>query len=152
MHPRRELIAAVVLIGLGIGYGVLTVGLPERTMPNTPGPRFFPWIITTSLLSLAAAMLIRAWRRLASEIDAGLGVVPGRGAVALGAFALYVVALPWVGFLASTMPFFAVLMALFGERRWWVLAAGAVVVPIVVFVLFRHGFQIILPAGRLGLP
>ena len=152
MHARRELIAAVVMIGLGIGYGVLTAGLPERTMPNTPGPRFFPWIITASLLVLSVAMLVRAWRRLASEVDAGLGVVPGRGAVAFGAFAIYVVALPWVGFLAATMPFFAILMALFGERRWWLLAAGAVVVPIVVFVLFRHGFQIILPAGRFGLP
>ena len=152
MHARRELIAAVVLIGLGIGYGVLTAGLPERTMPNTPGPRFFPWIVTVSLLVLSAAMLVRAWRRLASESDAGLGVVPGRAAVAFGAFALYVVALPWIGFLAATVPFFAVLMALFGERRWWVLAAGAVVVPIVVFVLFRHGFQIILPAGRFGPP
>ena len=152
MHARRELIAAIVLIGLGIVYGWLTANLPERSMPNTPGPRFFPWIITVSLLALAATMLVRSLRRLASEGDAGLGIVPGRGAMALGAFAVYVVALPWVGFLTATVPFFAALMALFGERRGWALAAGALVVPIVVFVLFRHGFHIILPAGRIGWP
>ena len=152
MRARRELIAAVVLIGLGVGYGWLTAGLPDRTMPNTPGPRFFPWIITVSLLALAAAMLVRALRRLAAEADAGFGIALGRGAAALAAFVVYVVALPWLGFLFVTVPFFATLMALFGERRPWVLAAGALVVPIVVFVLFRHGFQIILPAGRLGWP
>ena len=152
MHARRELIAAVVLVGLGVGYGWLTAGLPERSMPNTPGSRFFPWIIAVSLLSLAAAMLVRALRRLATEADAGLGLALGRGTAAFAAFVVYVAALPWLGFLLATVPFFAVLMALFGERRRWVLAVGALVVPIVMFVLFRHGFQIVLPAGRIGWP
>lgn len=97
-------------------------------------------------------MLVRALRRLASADDVGLGIVAGRGAMAFGAFTIYVIALPWAGFVTATVPFFAALMALFGERRRWALAAGALVVPIVVFVLFRHGFQIILPAGRIGWP
>lgn len=158
MHARRELIAAVVLIALGIGYGWLTAGLPERAMPNTPGPRFFPWIVTVSLLALAVTLLVRALRRSSSQTEGEPGIVSGRGhgrgrgAVALGAFVVYTLALPAAGFLAATIPFFAVLMALFGERRWWLLGIGAVAVPVLVFVLFRHGFQIILPAGRIGLP
>ena len=156
MHARRELIAAVALIALGIGYGWLTAGLPERAMPNTPGPRFFPWIVTVSLLALAVTLLVRALRRPSSQTEEEPGTVSGRGhgrgAAALGAFMVYTLALPAVGFLAATVPFFAVLMALFGERRWWLLGIGALVVPILVFVLFRHGFQIILPAGRIELP
>ena len=154
MHARRELIAAVALIALGIGYGWLTAGLPERVMPNTPGPRFFPWIVTISLLALAVTLLVRALRRPSSQTEEEPGIVSGRGrgAAALGAFVVYTLALPAVGFLAATVPFFAVLMALFGERRWWLLGICALVVPILVFVLFRHGFQIILPTGRIELP
>ena len=54
---RRNIIAAAVLIALSIGYGILTAHLPERSLPHTPGPPFFPWIATAVLLALSLCLL-----------------------------------------------------------------------------------------------
>ena len=58
--------------------------------------------------------------------------------------------LPSLGFVAANVPFFAVLMAIYGERRPVWLALGSVGVSLVLFFLFRELFQIRLPAGVLA--
>ena len=52
----RNLLAGCGLLAFSLAYGVLTTGLPDRTLPNTPGPAFFPWFITGSLVILSAAL------------------------------------------------------------------------------------------------
>ena len=47
--------ASLVCLAFGLLYGYLTTGLPIRTLPNTPGPPFFPWILTVAMLVLSAA-------------------------------------------------------------------------------------------------
>ncbi len=37
----RNIVAAVALLALGIVYGYLAMRLPERDLPNIPGPSFF---------------------------------------------------------------------------------------------------------------
>ncbi len=146
----RNLIAALGLIAFAVWYGVLTAGLPERGIPNTPGPSFFPWIITASLAVLAAALLrqgLRAARRGDTLIAPGQPAV--LGATALAAFVVYLALLPVLGFLVASIPFFAAMMALYGERRPAWLALGSVACPAGLFVLFRHLFQIPLPRGVL---
>jgi hypothetical protein len=146
----RNLIAAIGLIALALWYGVLASGLPERGIPNTPGPSFFPWIITASLAILATALLVqglRAARRSDALIAPGRPVV--LGAVALTAFVIYLALLSVLGFLIASVPFFAGLMALYGERRPVWLVVGSVACPAALFVLFRHLFQIPLPRGLL---
>ena len=60
---RRNVIAGVGLLLLGVVYAVLTGGLPDRTIPNTPGPSFFPWVVGVSFLVLAAALLVQGLRQ-----------------------------------------------------------------------------------------
>jgi len=152
---RKNIVAAVVLIVCGLIYGYLAGGLPERSLPDTPGPSFFPWVVTAILLGLSAALLFQA---LAME----RGVAPAieqtpmkarddrRLALrALGAFLAYIVLLPALGFIIATIPFFAVLMVLFGERRPFPVVAGALVMTAILYGVFRHGFGIFLPRGLL---
>lgn len=144
---RRNLIAACVLLAFSLIYGVLTAGLPERTLPNTPGPAFLPWFITGGLVVLSAALLIQALRGPGDTARAAPSPIPSRGWLALGVFVVYLALVPWLGFLTASVPFFAVLTLLYGQRKPWLVALTAVMVPVLLFVLFRYGFQMLLPRG-----
>ncbi|HJO86588.1 MAG TPA: tripartite tricarboxylate transporter TctB family protein, partial [Rhodospirillales bacterium] len=61
----------------------------------------------------------------------------------------YFVALPLLGFVVANIMFFAGLMYLYGERRPLWIAAGSILISLIVFFLFREVFQILLPSGIL---
>jgi len=144
----KNLVTALVLIALGAGYGVLTAGLPRRSLPNSPDPSFFPWIITGCLLLLSAILLVQGLATPRSARDNGVPAPPLRApAVLLVAFVAYVALLSFAGFLAASVPFFAVLMALYGERRWIAIGAASLLVPVMLVLLFRHVLQVPLPTG-----
>ncbi len=150
---RRNVIAALVLIAVGVGYGYLTSRLPVRTLPNTPDPAFFPWLNTVVLLGLAAVLLfqgVAVTARGGSEAAAPSPLGHAPVLWALAAFVGYLAVLPTLGFVIATVPFFAVLMVVFGERRAAWVAAGSVGVPVLLFAIFRYGFGILLPLGPLA--
>ncbi len=151
---RRNIIAALVLLALTVVYGALTTQLPVRSLPDTPGPPFFPWINTVILLALSLGLLAQGlWAKtlesVASDPDRSDASERWRAIWALGAFVVYLVVLPGLGFLLATAPFFAVLMVLFGEKRWLWVAIGSIAVTVGLYVLFRHGFSVFLPRGIL---
>ena len=147
---RRNIIAGAVLLAVSIGYGVLTAGLPDRSLPDTPGPAFLPTLIALGLVVLSAALLIHGVleERRGSGGAAGYGV-PARGWIALAGFVVYVGLLPSLGFVLASLFFFAGLMWLYGERNKILIALTSVLVPVVLFYLFTAGFQILLPRGPL---
>lgn len=147
----RDVAAALVLIVLGVGYGYLTAGLPKRSLPNTPDPSFFPWIVTVSLLILAVALLVqglRARRDSHHVTDTAGGL--RAPVVFLILFVAYVALLPFTGFVIASVPFFAALMWLYGERRGVWIAVVSIALPVILVFVFRHGLQIPLPAGALS--
>ena len=145
---RRNIIAALVLLALGAGYGILTSQLPARSLPDTPGPPFFPWINTIVILALSATLLIQG---LAGPDGPAPAVAQGRkrAAWALGVFIVYLAILPGLGFILATAPFFAALMLLFGEDRPSRVALGAAAATMLLYLLFRQGFGVFLPTGLL---
>lgn len=151
---RRNIAAALGLIVFGLVYGYLSWWLPVRSLPNTPGPSFFPLVVTAFLLALSAALLFQGLslpREAAAPSGAATGRLDTRAALfALGALLLYVVLLPTLGFILATAPLFAVLMVLYGERRPLAVVVGAIVMTAVLYGVFRHGFGIFLPRGLLA--
>lgn len=147
---RRNIGAGLALIALGVWYGVLSAGLPERSLPNTPGPSFFPWIITATVLALSLSLVVQGVRGAGGTRGAALsthGLL--RPIAALVWFAVYLAALPYAGFPWASVPFFAGLMALYGGRHWAYVALASLATPVLLFYLFRHVFQIFLPLGVL---
>ena len=146
---RKNSIAAIVLIVFAASYGVLTAGLPVRTLPNTPDPSFFPWINMATILILSVWLLVRSLRRpkeTALDTDTA---ERNRIITALGVFVIYLAAMPTLGFILATLPFFAAMMVLFGERRPIYVGTGTIAVTAALYLLFRHGFGVFLPRGLL---
>jgi putative tricarboxylic transport membrane protein len=146
----KNIVTALVLIALGAAYGFLTSRLPTRSLPNAPDPSFFPWIITGCILLLSAILLVQgltAPRR--ARDDALPGPPPRAPIVFLVVLIVYVAVLPYAGFLVASVPFFAVLVALYGERRWAAIGATSILVPVILVLVFVHVLQVPLPAGVL---
>jgi len=149
----RNIAAAVGLIVFGLVYGTLSWWLPERSLPNTPGPSFFPLVVTAVLLALSAALLLQGLalpREAAAPAAAARKTDTHAALLALGALLAYAVLLPTLGFVLATVPFFAVLMVLYGERRPLAVLVGAIVVTAALYGIFRHGFGVFLPRGLLA--
>ncbi|MFQ5693685.1 MAG: tripartite tricarboxylate transporter TctB family protein [Nitrospinota bacterium] len=150
----RNIGGALTLIAFGLAYGYLTTGLPERSLPNTPGPSFLPWILTACLLFLSGLWLAQALRKdlpdEPAEGTAPRGTPAPRGtrraAGGLLALLAYLAVLPYLGFLVSTPPLVGVLMWTLGERRPLPLGALAIGIPLFLYGLFKILFHVPLPA------
>ena len=144
---QRDIVAACVLLVVVIGYGHQTTLLPARTLPNTPDPSFFPWINTILLGVLSFALLIQGILRPTKKGVMQVELASRTVIVALGLILLYLVAIPYFGFVLSSVPFFASFMVLHGERRKLWLLIGAAGIPIFLYYLFSHVFSVPLPRG-----
>ncbi len=146
----RNVIAALTLLVLSAVYAVLTSDLPDRSIPNTPGPSFFPFVIVTVLALLSAALLITGIRELSAGGGDSGGAVNRIGWITLLTFLIFLVSFPFLGFLLASIPFFAALMVLYGARSPVRITLGALIIPVGLYFLFTEVFQILLPRGPLG--
>ena len=145
---RRNVIAALILLGTGIFYAVLTNNLPTRGIDNTTDPSFFPWVNTVLFLGLSMALLVQGFLPSTPDGTRHTGrVFSVKTVSALVYFAVYLAILPRLGFLVANILLFAALMPLYGERRPLWLGLGSVLIPVALFFLFRDVFRILLPAG-----
>lgn len=166
MESARRLMTRARLEGLAItllalGYLWQTRKIPALfQMPGVPGPAAFP-----TVLGLALG-LAGGWRLLrgapAGERDAenegeaaaagargwlaAHGRFYGLWAVLLG----YFVFMPEMGFPIGSTLALAAMGWLLGERRWPVLAGGAMVATAVLHLLFAKGLGVRLPLGLLS--
>ena len=145
---HRNLAAGIVLLAAGIGYGFATGQLPDRTLPDTPGPAFFPWLIAFGLIGLSAALIVHGLIALRQRSEEMSGYhLPGRGWLALGGFAAYLLLLPYAGFVLASVPFCGGLVVLYGELRPAIALTAAILIPVLLFFVFSMGFQVLLPRG-----
>ena len=73
--------------------------------------------------------------------------------VAFAIFAIYVIALPYLGFRVATFAFLVALPLAFerprgARRRWMVVFAVALLATVVVYLAFESYLQVLLPRGR----
>ena len=153
----RNIVGGVVILGFTLYYGGLATLLPKRTTTDAPGPHFFPYLITVSIIALAVVLLFQGVRGLKDSggladlrperpsANENFSIV--RAAAGLLLTGLYFFALSMFGFFWSTPVFFAALMWTSGERRPHILLALAIIVPMFLFFLFRDLFQLPLPRG-----
>jgi putative tricarboxylic transport membrane protein len=133
--------AAIVIAGslqVGIGWGA-----------EGPKAGFFPFyvgltILGSSIVNLGAAVSEHRDRRLFAEWGQ-LGQVMSM----LVPTALYVALIPWTGIYVASALLIALFMRWLGDYGWGKVAAIAVGVPLVTFVIFEKWFLVPLPKGPL---
>lgn len=147
MSPKH-VFGALVFIAFGLWYGYLATQLPKRSLPNAPGPAFFPYLLTVCLLFLSGILLFQGLKYPSALPDPGKKAVSlARPSVGLILMTAYMGALYYLGFLWSSPFLFFGLMWTAGERRPLFLMIFSVAVPLFMFFLFRHVFQLIPPKG-----
>jgi putative tricarboxylic transport membrane protein len=137
---------------------VLLVDTGHITVPgssNTVGPRFFPYLVGTAVVLVAAALAVAVWRGDRADPDEGEDVDTAADmswrAVALiaGAFAVHALLINVVGWpLAVTLMFGTVAMVLGARGRARPLLTGGVV-AVVVWLVFVKLLNVALPGGVL---
>ncbi|WP_412029426.1 tripartite tricarboxylate transporter TctB family protein [Deinococcus yunweiensis] len=140
------LIGALLLIGTTqIPFGINAV----------VGPRVFPLIVGSGTLVLGlvlTALTLRGERAEPSveeDTDPDLPADLKAPGIILGGFVLGSLLLAPLGFVIGTaIMYFSVALA-FGERRYGLIAAVALIVALVTYVLFTRGLGLTLPAGVL---
>jgi len=147
--PVKNIIAAIVFAVIGIGYGSLASGLPDRAGIGVPGPAFFPQLIAGLIVFLSMALAykgISGLRDFDQHQNGSAFPIKTIGLIAW--FTAFIFSLSYLGFLFAGIPFFAGLMMMCQSRRWLQVTIGAATIPIVLFYLFRDGFQILLPHAQ----
>jgi len=145
--PVKNIIAAITLMIVGIGYGLLAFRLPDRASIGVPGPGFFPELVAGLMVLMSAALLVKGLTGLRqSNMATGQISFPGKPCGLIVWFGLLIYLLPFLGFLIVSIPFFAGIMLQSDPYRFRRFAAGAVLIPVVLYYLFRDGFHILLPS------
>jgi hypothetical protein len=110
----------------------------------------FPTAVCALLLALAVLHFAGAWRRRTREpAAAGAGGAPARAAGLFGLTVLYIVALPWTGYFASSALYFGAASLLFGNRRPVSIVVAMIVVPLALLLFFEKYMVVLLPSARL---
>ena len=135
------LLAAVGIAGslkVGIGWGA-----------EGPKAGFFPFYISVIVLISCAVNLVQAVREFTGrEVFASWGQLRQVFSVVIPT-TVYVFAVPILGMYMSSGLLIAVFMKWIGRYSWLIVAAIAIGVPIITYVMFERWFLVPLPKGPL---
>lgn len=153
MLRNKELVVGLAMLGLGLGYLYMTMQLPRRGAVDAT---FFPYVLAWAMIGLGALQCLVTWRRGAIASGDGDKLQPLQALTVLATLGLvagFIAALRPLGFpIAATVFLFAQFIVLTpnGQRPRLVLyAALAMISTAVIFITFRYGFRLMLPAGPL---
>jgi hypothetical protein len=160
MVPRKEITSSLIFILLGAGYLVYNTNYPLDTL-NNPGPALFPLILGGILTLLAIYQLIHVFRK--NRVKKCQGKVQPqsvRGAlqswknesgplILAGAFAIYLILIPWIGFFTSNFLFVVICSRLIGARDWKRPFSLAIGIDLFCYLLFEIWLKLSLPRGHL---
>ena len=143
MLTRRPVVEGVVLVALG------SIAIVEglRLKDNWQGAKLMPAVVGAVLVLLGLAHFALRRRDASPWPDAPS---LARVALALGVAALYVVALPMVGFLPATAVFVLIMIRRLGTFSWPRAVVGTAAIAGGSHVVFKHWLGMALPAGPLG--
>jgi putative tricarboxylic transport membrane protein len=149
---RADRVGAVLLLLFGVWFAA--VALRNYTYWGTTGPGsgFFPFWLGLAMAALAALLLVRAVR----ATEPGPAWVPrGRGLVrfvgVLGASVAFVVLMPWLGMVMTTVLFLVGILRLLEGHSWPAAVGIAVATAAANWAIFTWWLRVPFPTGVLGL-
>lgn len=137
-----------ILLGIGALYRAFDFHIPGNMALS---PSIFPVIVSAVIIALGAGQIYKT-RTAATTPDA-----EGKNKVDVKAVAsvfllcvLYVVAMPYIGFLLSTMLYLFLFLLLLREKSRLMICLVPIVTSLAVYLLFSKGLSVMLPAAKIG--
>ncbi|MGJ4949119.1 tripartite tricarboxylate transporter TctB family protein [Bradyrhizobium sp. HKCCYLS20291] len=135
---------AIALFGIIVIFGSIKAGINW----GAEGPRagFFPFYVGLFIVA-SSAMNVRNTLR---DNDGGVFAEWGQLRQVLSVVvptAIYVGALPFTGLYLASMIFIGWFMRWLGKYRWLTVAAVAIGMPIITYLIFERWFMVPLPKG-----
>jgi hypothetical protein len=149
---RADRVTGLVLIALAAVYYWLSGDIELGLARDRLGPRFVPRALAILLGLTSALLVLRTFvgrRGRGGAAGAAEGERLGRLWATLALTAVYLIAMPRVGFLILTPPYLAAFTLLFGYRRPLPLLGTAVGTTLVLYVVFARALGVRLPMGLL---
>ncbi|MDX1375406.1 MAG: tripartite tricarboxylate transporter TctB family protein [Burkholderiales bacterium] len=113
----------------------------------------FPMAIAALMLALAvlllAGTLLHRARPPVAPPEGGRGGARLRVALLFALTVLYIAALPWTGYLLSSVLYFGAASLVFGNRRPLSIVVAMVAVPLALLLFFEKYMIVLLPSARL---
>ncbi|MGI6284392.1 tripartite tricarboxylate transporter TctB family protein [Neomoorella humiferrea] len=155
-NPKEERVVALCFLLLAVAWAYLTLQIPATTIPGTPGPRFFPWLLVTALVILSLALFISSGQQQQPAVEKmewenkKKRKIDWIGIGTLAMFFVYIWTVDLLGFRWGTlimMPFF--LFISFRLRNILEIALITVILSFGLDFIFRVMFKMSLPMGSL---
>ena len=157
---KKDILISALFIIFGIGMAVYSTRYRNSsTFETDVGSNFVPMLCSLGIAILSAIHMIDAFL----DRDPAYSAEPEkttaarsdllRGAATIGLLLAYVACFRKIGFLVSSIVYLFLQLMVFSprdKRRWILNAVLAVVLPTVIYVLFVHVMNYMLPPGILG--
>ena len=116
-----------------------------------PNIAYYPKVLVFSLFAFSLILLIQLFlprKVLDTSSPECAGFACGRPMLELvGLSIIYILVLPYLGFICSSLVFLVVLMWRLGVRRWLPLAGVSIATVVFVYLAFEEGLMVPLPDG-----
>lgn len=154
MKIKRDQIAGLALIVIGIVFAYLISQFEKPFTPEYPGPMLMPGIGVFGLIVCGAGIFVNGCRQKTADkllVDMS-GFI--RIIVTFVVLCLYVLAMKYVGFLVSSPVILYVLTTYFSKAsklptKLWVRIVFAVAVSLIIYAMYVPLFGMTLPEGIL---
>ena len=168
---KSNVISGVVCFLFGAFVFWLSYSVPPVTLTDTLGGRFFPQIVAGLFMLASAGLAITgamgieiSGGTVSGESEAAKAAAPDRapdpvqprfgpGEKRLVAFVVtmlvYTLVLPLIGYIPASLITFAVMIMIVGERRPLRVAAGAIIITAMLYLLFAVVFSMNVPEASL---
>ncbi len=148
--PRRpgELAFVALLLIFSVLALVQAYGISQFS--ELSGAGVFPMLAAGTMI-VSGLVILRATLKktaVAAPVKQFIAEVsPLRFVIVVAAIVAYLVAMPSAGFVLSSLGFLFVMFAYLWRRSWFVSAIVAAASLALIYVIFRLGFQVVLPIG-----
>lgn len=148
-----ELAFSLGVVALGLFLVVQTAGIDVSPSYARVGPRVFPWVISFGLI-LLGLLLARdaiAGQWVADDSAPGASAFDWHAFLLIGlGLVLHMVLIGRAGFVVASTVLFVCVARGFGSRTWLRDTVIGLVLAFVVYVGFKYGLGLDLPAGVLA--
>lgn len=148
---KAETVAGFLIVAIGVLLLLEAIKFPYF-VEGVPGPGFLPLWISFGIIGSGLVLAVKGIRpRLVIEEGITWPEATGwqRVGLMLGALAVSLLLLEWLGFMVATTLFMAVVVFGLGVRSWRVLATVPLLSAVGLYVIFAVWLRVPLPKGIL---